>query len=175
MVIITCAGWMGFTTVGTLRQFEDGCCSWAYEEGTAPDTKLCRCQWGWTRFRQWCDLPAGQACYKTVRGSCVGLRRSGSVVGLVAFQTEREEGRGLQHSSSILKSWLCKVGTYPYIQFGSVVCAGNLCTSKLLIQPELLSVLVIRKMCAHKFAYLKCSPLLRKDNKMRGQVSHSTR
>lgn len=111
---------------------------------------------------------------KTVRESCVGLRRSGSVVGLVAFQTERE-GRGLQHSSSNLKSWLCKVGTYPYIQFGSVVCAGNLCTGKLLIQPELLSVLVIRKMCAHKFAYLKCSPLLRKDNKMRGQFSHSTR
>lgn len=111
---------------------------------------------------------------KTVGKSCAGMRRSGGVVGLVAFQTKRE-GRGLQHSSSILKSLLCKVGTYPYIQFGSVVCAGNLCTSKLLIQPELLSVLVIRKMCAHKFAYLKCSPLLRKDNKTRGQFSHSTR
>lgn len=119
-------------------------------------------------------LPYRPGLLKTVGKSCAGMRRSGSVVGLVAFQTKRE-GRGLQHSSSILKSLLCKVGTYPYIQFGSVVCAGNLCTSKLLIQPELLSVLVIRKMCAHKFAYLKCSPLLRKDNKTRGQFSHSTR
>lgn len=43
VVVITCVGWMGFTTVGTLRQFEDGCCSWAYYEGTAPDLTLCWC------------------------------------------------------------------------------------------------------------------------------------
>lgn len=119
-------------------------------------------------------LPTGQACWKLLGRVVQGWGGAGVLWGWLHF---RQKGKGegcniqVQFSSHYFAKWVRN----PYIQFGSVVCAGNLCTSKLLIQPELLSVLVIRKMCAHKFAYLKCSPLLRKDNKTRGQFSHSTR
>lgn len=172
MVIITCVGWMGFHYCWYFKAIWGWMLQLSLLCGNRSGYETLLVSVGLDSVPSMERLPTGQACWKllgrVVQGWGWECCRAGCI-------SDKREGRGLQHSSSILKSLLCKVGTYPYIQFGSVVCAGNLCTSKLLIQPGLLSVLVIRKMCAHKFAYLKCSPLLRKDNKMRGQFSHSTR
>lgn len=77
------------------------------------------------------------------------------------------QGSNIQVTSQVIHF---QVGEqYQYIQFGCVVilCLQSMYIHTLLFKLKYFSIFLIRKMCWHKFPYLKCFLLLKKDNKIK--------